>query len=58
MHMVTLAVEVAHVLLAICLVAHDMLPTHVINGKAVARTFTTVGILGCAIDVGVTQGGR
>ena len=36
MHMVTLAIEVAHVLLAIRLITHDMRPAQVINGKAVA----------------------
>ena len=57
MDMVTLTIKVAHVLLAIRLVAHDMRPAHVINSKAVARTTATVGVLGGAVDVGVAQGG-
>ena len=36
MHMVPLAIKVAHVLLAIRLVTYDMRPAQVINGKAVA----------------------
>ena len=56
MHMIALAIKVAHVLLAIRLVAHDMRPTHVINGKAVAGTATAIGILGGAVDVAVAQG--
>ena len=58
MHVVALAVEVAHMFLAICLVAHDMRPAQVINGKAVAGAATTVGVLRRAVDVGVAQRGR
>ena len=53
--MVTLTVVMAHVLLAIRLITHDMRTTYIINGKTVTGAASTVGVLCCAVDISVAQ---
>ena len=53
MDMVTLAIQVAHVFLAIGLVTHDVQSGHIIVGKTMAGAAATVRVLSRAIDVGV-----
>ena len=56
--MIAAAVEVGHMLPAPLLVTHYVPGCRAIIRVSMTGTAATVGVLGCAVHVSVTQGGR